>query len=154
MTVLGPAYSRSFDNGRGYVMTEPNALCSAGSPALDGFEVTQRWRDGVAVVAVRGDLDMLTAPQVMDVLAEVLTNSPGALIVDLSEVAFLASSGMTTLMAGHEQAGPTIWFGVVAEGPTTSRPMKLLGLDQMLNLYATLEDASVVARQHVLTPHD
>jgi hypothetical protein len=32
-------------------------------------------------------------------------------------------------------------FGVVADGPRASRPMKLIGLDQLVTMYPTLEAA-------------
>jgi anti-sigma B factor antagonist len=32
-------------------------------------------------------------------------------------------------------------FGIVADGAATSRPIRLLGIDRILTLYPTLEDA-------------
>src|SRR6476646_7875617 len=50
-------------------------------------------------------------------------------IVDLSELDFLASAGMTVLLHGNRCAArASKRFGVVAEGPVTGRLMKLLGL--------------------------
>jgi anti-anti-sigma regulatory factor len=51
------------------------------------------------------------------------------LIVDLSEVDFLASAGMSVFIAGNHAANGARPFGVVADGPCTARPMKLMGLD-------------------------
>jgi anti-anti-sigma regulatory factor len=49
---------------------------------------------------------------------------------------------MTVLLDGHksaERSGKKLI--VVADGPTTSRPMKLMGMDQEMVLRATLDAA-------------
>jgi anti-sigma B factor antagonist len=35
----------------------------------------------------------------------------------------------------------SVRFGIVAEGPATSRPIRLLGIDVIPALYPTLDDA-------------
>jgi len=66
---------------------------------------------------------------------------PEALIVDLSRVDFLASAGMTVLIAAHREVAPSARFGVVADGPATSRPLKIIGIDTIVDVYRTLDDA-------------
>jgi anti-sigma B factor antagonist len=67
---------------------------------------------------------------------------PVGLIVDLTKVEFLASVGMSVLLAAQEQADAVrARFGVVAEGAATSRPIRLLGIGAILALYPTLDDA-------------
>jgi hypothetical protein len=48
---------------------------------------------------------------------------------------------MSALVTAYEAIAPGGLFGVVADGPSTSRPIQLVGLDQTLTLYATLEQA-------------
>ena len=48
---------------------------------------------------------------------------------------------MGVLVAARDQAGPEIGFGVVASGPATSRPLKLVGLAEIVGLYSTLDEA-------------
>ncbi|BBX68468.1 anti-sigma factor antagonist [Mycolicibacterium psychrotolerans] len=98
--------------------------------------------DGVVVLAARGEVDLTTAPVLADAIASHLAAAPYGLIVDLSNVDFLASAGMTVLLEGHQSARRSEKrFGVVADGRGTSRPMKLMGLDRELSLHATLSDA-------------
>jgi anti-anti-sigma factor len=66
---------------------------------------------------------------------------PKALVVDLSGVGFLASAGLQSLVATHERVSKDAGFAVVADGPATSRPIQLTGLDQVLNLYPTMAQA-------------
>jgi anti-sigma B factor antagonist len=114
---------------------------SAASSQQDGFVVRESWIDRVVVLSVRDALDMLTAPRLTEAIRDALAKAPAGLIVDLSEVNFLASVGMTVLAAAQQEAGASAGFGVVAHGPGTSRPIKLLGLDAMLALYPTVDDA-------------
>ena len=49
---------------------------------------------------------------------------------------------MSVLVAAQQAADAmSVRFGVVADGPTTSRPIRLLGIDAILALYPTLDDA-------------
>ena len=64
--------------------------------------------------------------------------APAGLIVDLTEVNFLASVGMSVLVAAQEAADAlSVRFGIVADGAATSRPIRLLGIDAILALYPT-----------------
>ena len=116
-----------------------DTVCSV--PAYSGFGVTESWVERTVVVAVSGDLDMLTAPELAEAIQAASRKQPAALIVDLSRVEFLASAGINLLITAHRDMAPSARFGVVADGPTTSRPLKLIGMDTIFSVYRTLEDA-------------
>lgn len=101
------------------------------------FDVKTSRVGGVAVLSVRGDIDALTAPSLTEAIAAAQAEQPSAVIVDLSDVEFLASAGMTALVTAHQQITPSAQFLVVADGPGTSRPIKLMGVDGLLALYST-----------------
>lgn len=109
-------------------------------------EVTETWNGEVAVVAASGVVDMLTAPQLEDALRKAVANKPEALVVDLTGVEFLASAGMGVLVAAHDAADEGTRFCVVADGPATSRPLKLVGIADIVPLYATLDEALAALR--------
>jgi anti-anti-sigma factor len=106
-----------------------------------GFAVHERVVEGVTVVEVHDVVDMLTAPLLGTAIGTALAAAPRALVVDLSEVTFLASAGMTVLVKAKEQIGESGGFAVVADGPATSRPLKLVGLDDALGVHPTLAAA-------------
>lgn len=109
------------------------------NPSEDVFDVNVVSKDGVVVLAARGELDACTAPLLAKAIDHNLTEANRGLIVDLSDVEFLASAGMTVLLAGHHSAHRCDkGFRVVADGRRVSRPMKLMGLDQELSLHATI----------------
>ncbi len=97
--------------------------------------------DGVAVVTVTGEIDLVTAPALEQAITAVVDDSPTALIIDLSGVEFLGSVGLKILAATYEKLGNSAEFGVVAHGPATRRPIHLTGLDKTFPLYQTLDDA-------------
>lgn len=110
-------------------------------PPKDPITTSVSHDDGVAVLAVSGEIDLATIPAFEAAIAEALNQRPTALIVDLSAVDFLASAGLQALVATHENVSGEAGFAVVADGPATSRPIELTGLAQILSLHASLDDA-------------
>ena len=122
-----------------------NTQHEPGTPPSDpaGFVVDELWLERMVVISAAGDLDMLTAPTLAGAIAAAVRHQPEALIVDLSGVGFLASAGMNVLVNAHEELAPAVRFGVVADGPATSRPLKVIGIDAIVALYRTLDEARV-----------
>jgi anti-sigma B factor antagonist len=99
-------------------------------------------KHGQAVVlAVSGDIDMVTAPEFEKHLLSALRERPGTLVVDLGGVDFLGSAGLTALVAAHQEAGEWTRLRVVAESSATARPLQLTGLDQEIPVFATRDEA-------------
>lgn len=113
------------------VATAPNVGCV----------INEEWIGRTVVIYASGVLDMLTSPQLEVSIATSLQQRPSALVVDLTDVDFLASAGMGVLVAARDQAASTVRFAVVANGPATSRPLKMVGLADLIGLYPTLDEA-------------
>jgi anti-sigma B factor antagonist len=109
--------------------------------AADPITTSVAHREGVAVVSIGGEIDSSTAPAFEAVIAEALEEDPPALVIELSEVIFMASVGLRILAATQENVGRSIQLAVVADGMATSRPMQLTGLDKLISLYPTLDAA-------------
>jgi anti-sigma B factor antagonist len=110
-------------------------------PAIPVCSVSVSWTAETAVLAVAGTVDMLTASTLEAAIAAAIAPHPTAVIVDLTEVDFLASHGMRVLIQAHNSMAPEMVFIVVADGSITARPMKLIGLTEMITVYATLGEA-------------
>lgn len=104
-------------------------------------EVEERRVGDVSVVAVSGTVDMLTAPKLEAAIAAAAQSSPSAIAVDFTAVEFLASAGMGVLVAAHGDLAESVRLVVVADSPATSRPLKLVGIADIVDLYATLDEA-------------
>ena len=96
----------------------------------DGFRISARQVDpDMLLVAIAGDLDVLTVAQTTTFLTQAATVTPRHLILDLSEVTFLTSSGIGLLVAASENRtyGRLHLLGVLDNRPV-QRPLGLIGL--------------------------
>ena len=109
--------------------------------AADPITTSVEHREGVALVGIGGEIDLSTAPAFEAVIAEALEEDPRVLVIDLSEVTFMASVGLRVLAGTQEKVGKSIQIAVVADGMATSRPIQLTGLDKLISLYPTLDEA-------------
>jgi anti-sigma B factor antagonist len=84
-------------------------------------------------VRVSGEIDVSTAPSLRECLAT-LADEP-VVAVDLSEVAFVESSGLGVLVAEHKRrraAGHELV--IIGSSPLAQRVFEITGLDHVLNL--------------------
>jgi anti-sigma B factor antagonist len=106
-------------------------------------ELVVRWtepRTGLIVVHVAGELDLATAGQLERQLWEV--PPAAAVIVDLSEVRFLAVAGIAVLLraagrAREQRRG----FAVVVVRHNVTRVLRLTGADREMKVVTTVSDA-------------
>ncbi len=83
---------------------------------VNEFTITEVTRyDGVAVVAVSGELDIATAPQLDDTLNR-LAARERSIVVDLAEVSFLESTGLAVLLRASRKATSGGWSFALAPG--------------------------------------
>jgi anti-sigma B factor antagonist len=125
-------------------MMAENQHAASGSPPQsdkDDFSTHESEVEGLAVVAVSGSVDMLTAPGLTEAIDSALAKKPKGLIIDLLKVEFLGSAGISVLMKTRDNLGESIPFCVVADGPATHRPLTLLGINELMSLYRRLDDA-------------
>jgi anti-anti-sigma factor len=109
--------------------------------ASSSCAIEERRIDSISVVSVAGVVDMLTAPELEKAIAAAAKSSPNAVVVDMTAVEFLASAGMGVLIAAQDELAPAVKLAMVADGPATSRPLKLVGVTDVVDLYATLDEA-------------
>ncbi|HET6502477.1 MAG TPA: STAS domain-containing protein [Amycolatopsis sp.] len=124
-------------------MTSPDAVPPGGRPdwAPPCTVTVEQRESGAIVLHVSGEIDLVTAPHLEESVTRALGERPKVLVIDLTEVGFLASAGMSVLVAAHNQAGEHTDMRLVASGSATFRPMELTGLTQALAIYPTLRDA-------------
>jgi anti-sigma B factor antagonist len=113
----------------------------ASQPAASNCTVDQQRIGEIDVLSVAGVVDMLTAPQLEAAIAAAGKDSARGVVVELSAVDFLASAGMGILVAARDELPDSVQFAVVADGPATSRPLKLVGIADIVGLHSTLDEA-------------
>ena len=103
-----------------------------------GLEVSSEGRS--ALLTVRGDLDVQVAERVADELAKIESTEPELLVVDLSRLSFLDSSGMAVIAAAYgraEKAGRR--FAVVNPPPGVRRAFEMSRLDDVITVADELD---------------
>ncbi|HYQ67863.1 anti-sigma factor antagonist [Actinophytocola sp.] len=103
-------------------------------------------RADVLILTVEGDVDGLTAPRLSSAIGEAFRALAGrTLVLDLTQVRFLGSVGLRTLRDSAHEAARHEGFQplrvVVDHTRPVIRPIEIVGLDQILALYHTVEDA-------------
>src|SRR5258707_15070127 len=85
----------------------------------DAIATAIAYQDGIAVLKVGGDVDLATVPALEAAIDEALIPKPMGLVIDLSEVGFLASAGPHALGGAQPHITPPAQFAVVANSPST-----------------------------------
>jgi anti-anti-sigma factor len=97
----------------------------------------------VSIVSVGGEIDLATAHLLHDSLSPHLSDpATTVLVCDLTQVEFLACSGLSILVDAHTTlAARGARLSVVAVAPAVLRPMTVTGLLGTLTVYPTLATA-------------
>ncbi|MGW7256572.1 STAS domain-containing protein [Streptomyces sp. NPDC054834] len=97
---------------------------------------TEPWGAGGFLLTVTGDLDHHTTTQLTDWLQTVLERPAPTVLVDLSRVALIDSSGLTCLLqADRAVRGAGGHLALVAPSPRVQRLMDITGLGQVFTTY-------------------
>jgi anti-sigma B factor antagonist len=94
------------------------------------------------VFKLSGSLDLATSGTVREALAKVAKGGSHDLIVDLTHVDFLDSTGLGALIGAHRRAaegGGQV--RLVVAGGTIARLLNITGLVRVFAVYPTLKDA-------------
>jgi anti-sigma B factor antagonist len=105
---------------------------------------------GIGVVAVSGELDLYTAPQLREELLLALSAPLSGLVVDLDDLVFLDSTGLGLLIGAmrRAEAGGTS-LRIVCTQPDILRILHVSGLDQVLPVDPSVESAQGVLSRPV-----
>jgi anti-sigma B factor antagonist len=101
-----------------------------------GFSISTAERDGHAVVAVRGELDLATAPELESTVFERL-DAGQTVVLDLRELDFMDSSGVRVLVAAHARAtdgGPDFAIVRPPAGSEVAKILDIAGVEQQLHV--------------------
>jgi anti-sigma B factor antagonist len=122
-------------------VSRAHGRCGEARVVAEDLTVRSEVHGDAVVLRLVGDIDLMTAPIVNQSIKIALQQSPPVLIVDLSGVEFMASAGLAELATGHRLAGPGTAFQVVAPNRATSRPLEMVGLTTVFDVFPTLDDA-------------
>jgi anti-sigma B factor antagonist len=87
------------------------------------------------LVVLRGDLDLVTAPELRECLVEVIGDG-ARIVIDLEAVGFLDSAGLGILVGGLKRArthGGEL--ELVCTGRDVLKPLEITGLDRVFTIH-------------------
>lgn len=102
------------------------------------YEITDK--SGACVVAFKGEVDLESSPAAREVLLKCFENT-GKVIVDLSEVTYIDSSGVASLVEALQAAKKNgSQFALAASSEPTRRVLELARLDKVFTMYDSVDD--------------
>ena len=94
-----------------------------------------RTHDGWTILAVAGELDLHTSPQLKRALSGVFDDGASHVALDLADVSFMDSSSLGVIVGGsklaHERGGE---LALMSLQPSPAKVMALTGLDGVVRI--------------------
>jgi anti-sigma B factor antagonist len=105
-----------------------------------GLDVTEH--DGATVLAVRGEVDVYTAPRLREKLVELVSQGKYRIIVDLEGVDFLDSTGLGVLVGGLKRLRSHDGdLTLVCTQHRILKVFEITGLTKVFAIHSTVDDA-------------
>ncbi len=109
---------------------------------MEILEVRTEDRNGLVHVALVGELDLSSVTKVQEELRRVEASAPPTLVVDLSKLTFLDSTGLRCIVTADERARSEGRRIVVVRGPDpVQRVFSITRLDDRLEM---VDDAAAI----------
>jgi anti-sigma B factor antagonist len=105
------------------------------------FSITRSTHGTSEVVTLGGELDMAHAPTVAETL-DALADTERAVVVDLTELTFIDSSGIHAILRPRPQQGSVL---LVCPPGNIHRVLSVTKIDRVLPVYETLDEALAAA---------
>lgn len=97
-------------------------------------------REGYAVVVLTGEVDLSRSPEARKVILGCLEKKR-PLMVDLSAVQYIDSSGVASLVEGYQLSrSQEVDFGLIGVSEAAMNVLRLARLDKVFPIYASLEE--------------
>lgn len=106
------------------------------------LSVGSRAVDGHTVVEVHGEVDVYTAPMLRERLIELISGGARSLVVDLSRVDFLDSTGLGVLVGALKRVRSANGdLNVVCTTERIRKIFEITGLGTIFGLHTTVDEA-------------
>lgn len=108
---------------------------------------TQTYGEKLAVTLIADRLDAGMAIRFKESLKIMVDEGADHMILDLSNVAFMDSSGLGALVGHMKYMGAERAFELCGLTPTVEKVFKLTRMDTVFKIYTTLQDATAEGQQ-------
>ena len=106
------------------------------------LELETSERDGVAILSLRGEIDVYTAPRMRQAIVDLVDAGSLNIVVDMASVDFLDSTGLGVLVGALKRlrsAGGS--FALVCDKEPLLKIFRITALDQVFPLHPTVDAA-------------
>jgi anti-sigma B factor antagonist len=106
------------------------------------LELESTQRNGVAVLTLRGEIDVYTAPRMRQAIVDLVDAGSLNVVIDMDKVDFLDSTGLGVLVEGLKRVrtrGGTL--SIVITQDKILKIFDITGLNKAFPIYGSLEDA-------------
>jgi anti-anti-sigma factor len=110
------------------------------------FRVDVRSENGAPMLRISGELDLASSPKLQEELDRATATSPSLIIIDLRDLDFMDSTGLSVLIHAHQQAqqhGHRL--GIVNGSRQIRRLLSLTGVAERLTVVERPEDLAQVS---------
>jgi anti-sigma B factor antagonist len=102
------------------------------------LEIEKTEKDGVTLIAVKGEIDLYTSPKLRTAIVETVPASVSKVAVNLTEVRYMDSSGVATLVEGLRNARDNNrTFMLVSPSEAVMKVLRLAKLDSVFEVSST-----------------
>lgn len=110
---------------------------------MDTFETAASRIGEWVVLTVRGELDMVTGPVLSEAISTAFVSSP-ALVIDVSGLQFIDSTGLTVLMVARNDAAAIGGSLRIVTGPAGAarRLLAMTAMDQVFDVAVDVATAT------------
>jgi anti-sigma B factor antagonist len=102
----------------------------------------ERLASGAHVVAVSGEVDIFTAPDLKRTIALAIEDGAHRLVIDLTQTRFLDSTALGVLIGAVKRLRPLDGrLAIVNTEPSTAKTFQITGLDRIVTIVPTRDEA-------------
>src|ERR1051325_8956708 len=103
---------------------------------------TRNVHDSVAVIALGGEVDVYTSPRLKQEMVDLLNKGTVKLVIDLSAVEYLDSTGLGVLIGGLKRAREREGdLRLICDNLRILRIFEITGLTKIFDIYRSEEEA-------------
>jgi len=119
----------------------PRVLSCSLAAVPSNFNVAVHGEDRAVVIEVSGELDLASSPALEHELEQRVDSGPGTVVVDLRQLEFMDSTGLSVLVRAHQRAIESDrTFAIVKGPPQVQRLLDLTGVAERLNIVDSPEE--------------
>jgi anti-sigma B factor antagonist len=103
--------------------------------------------DGVKVVRLKGPIDVSSSMSLRELLGAQIDSASARVLLDLSDVALIDSSGIGILVTAHRRAeGQGAKFALAGASGTVARVFEMTRTNKLLAIHETVDDGVAALR--------